>query len=188
MSKSFTSEQKRLLQLLHNLSYIKGEVKLASGKISNFYIDCRKTVLTAEGHFLIGKVFYDIIKRYFPEAKAVGGVVLGAAPIASAISYASFGNNPELPAFYLRKEPKTHGTGKLLEGTVPKGAPVVIVEDVVTTGGSTLKAVEVAKNEGLNPIGVIALIDREENDATAKLLSQIRYVSVFKKSDFSDIS
>jgi len=173
-----------LLQLLLKHSYVEGEVTLASGKKSDFYIDCRQTVLRSDGHAAVGRVFLEVIRERFPEAEAVGGVVLGACPIASAVSLTSSldGGKP-LNAFYLRKEPKAHGMGKLLEGPVAPGTPVVVVEDVVTTGGSTFKAIDAAQAEGLRVLGVIALVDREENDAAAALRARLPFVSIFTRTD-----
>lgn len=178
------TNKEQLLQLLLQYSYIEGEVTLASGKKSDFYIDCRQTVLRPDGHLAVGRVFLEVIRHHFPEAEAVGGVVLGACPIASAVSLTSAldGGKP-LTAFYLRKEPKAHGMGKLLEGPVVPNTPVVVVEDVVTTGGSTFKAIESAKSEGLQVLGVIALVDREENNAAAMLREQLPFVSIFTRTD-----
>jgi orotate phosphoribosyltransferase len=176
-------EQKklRLLELLHRFSFEEKEVTLASGQKSNFYVDCRKTILQAQGHYLVGNIFAQLINSEFPDAKAVGGVVLGAAPIASATSLISY-SNPEissLDAFYLRKEAKGHGNKKLMEGNIAADTPVVIVEDVVTTGGSTIKALKTALNENLKVLGVIALVDREENAGAAKISQQTRFLSLF---------
>ena len=178
------SNREKLLELLVRHSYVEGEVTLASGRKSDFYVDCRRTVLLPDGHLYTGRVFLEIIREHFPDALAVGGVVLGAAPIASAVSLTSVldGGTP-LPAFYLRKEPKGHGLGRLLEGPVAPQTPVVVVEDVVTTGGSTLKAIESARAEGLDVRGVVALVDREENDAHAILSAQVPFVAVFTRTD-----
>jgi orotate phosphoribosyltransferase len=180
--------KQRLLQLLVKHSYIKGEVILASGKKSNFYIDCRKTALLAEGHHLIGTIFLKLIEKEFPQIEAVGGVVLGACPIASAISHYSFIKGNPIPAFYLRKGSKGHGMGKLLEGPVEKGAKVVIVEDVVTTGGSTLRALESARNEGLDVIGVVALMDRQENQGAEKIEKEVPFHAIFTKTDVINLA
>lgn len=154
----------RLLDLLRALSYRQGEVVLASGRKSDFYIDCRQTVLTAEGHFLVGCLFNNAIEERAPAALAVGGISVGADPLASATALMSqFGPRPR-NAFYIRKEPKGHGTGQWLEGrkNLPPGSRVVIVEDVTTTGDSSMKAVDRAQQEGLVVLGIITLVDREE--------------------------
>ncbi|MBU1240770.1 orotate phosphoribosyltransferase [Myxococcota bacterium] len=175
--------KQRLLELLCTHSYIEGTVKLASGKMSDFYVDCRKTALLPEGHHLIGAICHDLITTHFPQAEAVGGVVLGACPLASATSMASFSTKNPLPAFYLRKEAKGHGMGRLLEGPVKPGARVVILEDVVTTGGSTISALESAKVEELEVLGVISLVDRQENNGAALIAREVPYFSIFTKSD-----
>ncbi|MGM0597361.1 MAG: orotate phosphoribosyltransferase [Myxococcota bacterium] len=179
-------KKRRLLELLHRFSFEKKEVTLASGQKSNFYVDCRQTILQAEAHYLIGEIFAQLINNEFPQAKAVGGVVLGAAPIASAASLISYSKPgiSTLDAFYLRKQAKGHGNKKLMEGNIPVDTPVVIVEDVVTTGGSTIKALKTALNENLNVLGVIALVDREENNGAARIAQQTHFVSLFTKSDF----
>ncbi len=160
----------RLLELLRALSYQRREVILSSGRPSDFYIDCKQAILTAEGHFLCGWLVGHLVDRLAPDAIAVGGLTLGADPIASATATLSFlsGRRP-LHAFYLRKEPKAHGTRQWLEGdrAVPPGSPVVIVEDVVTTGASTLLAVSRAQEHGLVVRHVIALCDREEGGREA---------------------
>ncbi|MBU1219768.1 orotate phosphoribosyltransferase [Myxococcota bacterium] len=172
----------RLLELLTELSYVKGEVTLASGKKSDFYIDCRKTILTAEGHWLTGSAFLEIIEEHFPEADAVGGVALGACPIASAVSLLSFTQGKKhLDAFYLRKEPKGHGMGKQLEGNIPAGTKCVIVEDVVTSGGSTLAALELAAKEGLDVAGVVVLVDRQEDSGIEKIRAKVPVVSIYTR-------
>jgi orotate phosphoribosyltransferase len=175
----------RLLELLKKLSYENREVVLASGKPSNFYIDCKQTVLTAEGHYLVGVVICDILANIAPEVRAVGGLTMGADPIASAVATVSFQLGRPLDAFYIRKEPKGHGTQKWLEGdkVVKPGTPVAIVEDVCTTGGSSLKAIERARLHGLEVKRVIALVDREEGgrDAVEK---EAPLTTLFKASDF----
>jgi orotate phosphoribosyltransferase len=141
----------RLLELLTRLSYEQREVTLSSGLKSNFYIDCKQTVLGAEGHFLVGTLFNRLIQEHAPEVEAVGGLTMGADPLASAVSTMSYLSGRPLQAFYVRKEPKGHGTGQWLEGikSLRPGMPVAILEDVVTTGGSALKAIVRAREFGL---------------------------------------
>ena len=175
----------RLLELLTKLSYEEREVILASGKPSNFYIDCKQTVLTAEGHFLVGTLVCDVLAREEPDVKAVGGLTMGADPIASAASTVSFTLGRPIDAFYIRKEPKGHGTQKWLEGdkVVAPGTKVAIVEDVCTTGGSTLKAIERARLHGLDVRRVITLVDREEGGREA-VEKEAPLTALFRKSDF----
>ena len=157
-------ERSRLLEILKEKSYEKREVTLASGRKSDFYIDCKQTTLDAEGAYLTGKLMYEIIDGLNDNIEGAGGLTLGADPIATAVSIASFLAGKPLPAFIIRKEPKGHGTGQWLEGTknLKKGAKVVIVEDVVTTGGSSLKAVKRAEESGLVVELILSLVDRCE--------------------------
>ncbi len=182
---TLAAERARLLELLKRLSYERREVILASGKPSDFYIDCKQTVLTAEGHFLVGTLICDLVENLAPEVRAIGGLTMGADPIASATATVSWHLGRPLDAFYVRKEPKGHGTQKWLEGdkTVRPGTPVAIVEDVCTTGGSTLKAIERARLHGLEVRRVIALVDREEGGREA-VEAVVPFSSLFKKSDF----
>jgi orotate phosphoribosyltransferase len=175
----------RLLELLTKLSYEEREVILASGKPSNFYIDCKQTVLTAEGHFLVGTLICDVLARESPDVQAIGGLTMGADPIASATATVSWSLGRPLDAFYIRKEPKGHGTQKWLEGdkVVKPGTPVAIVEDVCTTGGSTLKAIERARLHGLEVRRVITLVDREEG-GREPVEKEAPMTALFKKSDF----
>src|SRR5713226_4629919 len=116
ISESLERDRLRLLELLKELSYEKRKVTLTSGKESDFYIDCKRTALTAEGHFLIGRLLFAEVRRQSPEARAVGGLTLGADPLASAVSLTSYLAGHPLPAFIVRKEPKGHGTGQWIEG------------------------------------------------------------------------
>ncbi|MFZ4855701.1 MAG: orotate phosphoribosyltransferase [Desulfuromonadaceae bacterium] len=157
------SEREQLKKIIMELSYEKRLVTLASGRQSDFYFDGKQTTLHAEGGFLVGKLFYDAIKDV-EGVQAVGGITLGADPIATATSIAAHLAGQSMHAFIIRKEPKGHGTGQWLEGrkNLPAGTRVVIVEDVVTTGGSSMKAVRRAEEEGLVVLGIVTLVDREE--------------------------
>jgi len=139
--------------------------RLASGKMSNYYIDCRKATHSAEGKHIIGTIIFELIKG--TRAQAVGGLTMGADPIACSVSHISYLNNSPLSSFTVRKEPKAHGLKNQVEGDVQAGDRVVIVEDVITTGGSTIKAIEAAQREGLEVVKVIALVDREEGGRQA---------------------
>ena len=157
------SEREQLKKIILELSYEKRLVKLASGRESDFYFDGKQTTLHAVGGYLTGKLFYEAIKEV-PGVQAIGGITMGADPIATATSIAAYLDGKPLHAFIIRKEPKGHGTGQWLEGrkNLPPGTKVVIVEDVVTTGGSSMKAVNRAKEEGLDVLGIVSLVDREE--------------------------
>ncbi|WP_298436937.1 orotate phosphoribosyltransferase [Geobacter sp.] len=157
------TDKERLKQIVLELSYEKRKVILASGRESDFYFDGKQTTLHAEGGLLVGKLFYEAIKDV-EGVHGVGGITLGADPIATATSIAAYLDGRPVHAFIIRKEPKGHGTGQWLEGrkNLPPGSKVVIVEDVVTTGGSSMKAVRRAEEEGLVVLGIVSLVDREE--------------------------
>ena len=157
------TDREKLKSIILEMSYEKRLVTLASGRQSDFYFDGKQTTLHAEGGWLVGKLFYEAIKDV-EGVQAVGGITLGADPIATATSIAALHDGKPMHAFIIRKEPKGHGTGQWLEGrkNLPKGSRVVIVEDVTTTGGSSMKAVERAREEGLEVVGIVTLVDREE--------------------------
>lgn len=157
------TDREKLKSIILEMSYEKRLVTLASGRQSDFYFDGKQTTLHAEGGWLVGKLFYEAIKDV-EGVQAVGGITLGADPIATATSIAALYDGKPMHAFIIRKEPKGHGTGQWLEGrkNLPPGTKVIIVEDVVTTGGSSMKAVNRAKEEGLDVLGIVALVDREE--------------------------
>jgi orotate phosphoribosyltransferase len=182
---SVAAARARLLELLRELSYAEREVTLASGAKSSFYIDCKQTALTAEGHFLIGRLMHELVRREAPTARAIGGLTMGADPIASAVATYSFAAGDPLDAFYVRKEPKGHGTQAWIEGDrrVVPGTPVVIVEDVCTTGGSALKAIERARLHGLVVQRVTALVDREEGGREA-IEREAPFSPLFVRGDF----
>ncbi|HLO26979.1 MAG TPA: orotate phosphoribosyltransferase [Geobacteraceae bacterium] len=157
------AERETLKEIILKLSYEKRLVTLASGRQSDFYFDGKQTTLHATGGLLVGKLFYEAIKDV-EGVQGVGGITLGADPIATATSIAACLAGTPMHAFIIRKEPKGHGTGQWLEGrkNLPPGSKVVIVEDVVTTGGSSMKAVRRAEEEGLQVLGIVTLVDREE--------------------------
>ena len=175
----------RLLELLTRLSYEQREVTLSSGLKSNFYIDCKQTVLGAEGHFLTGTLMCNVIEQRAPQVEAVGGLTMGADPLASAVSTISYLRGRPLQAFYVRKEAKGHGTGQWLEGikSLRPGMPVAILEDVVTTGGSALKAIARAREFGLQVALIVGLVDREEGGREA-LEKEAPLVTLFRRRDF----
>ena len=151
----------RLIELLREKSYRRTRVVLASGRESDFYVDARQTTLHAEGSFLIGSLVFDMLR---PDVVGVGGLTMGADPVASAVATVSFTRGRPVHAFLVRKEPKGHGTQTWVEGraNLPAGSPVAIVEDTTTTGGSLLRAVDRAELEGLCVVQFITVVDREE--------------------------
>jgi len=182
---SFARHHGRLLELLRELAYEQREVTLASGKKSNFYIDTKQVSLTAEGHFLVGQLLRGVVEHEAPEAEAIGGMTMGADPLASATSLTSFVAGKPLAAFYVRKEAKGHGTGAFLEGmkSLRPGMPVVVLEDVVTTGGSTLEAIERVRGAELDVRHVVALVDRQEGGREA-IEREAPFTALFTRGDF----
>jgi orotate phosphoribosyltransferase len=153
----------RLVQLIFEkaFKYSKEPVfKLVSGRMSNYYFNCKAVTLHPEGMHLIGNIIYDMIKE--SGAKGIGGLTLGADPIADAVAYTSYLREDPVEAFVVRKTAKAHGTMQWIEGNVTTGDKVVIVDDVITTGKSTIEAINKAKEAGLDIVQVIALIDRQE--------------------------
>jgi len=151
-----------LLSLLAERSARRGQFTLASGRQSTLYIDARLTTMSPDGLALIGPLALAAISEAGWGVDAVGGLTLGADPVSYAIAYASAATSRPLRAFTVRKEPKTHGTGRLIEGPFREGDRVVVVEDVITTGGSALRAVEAIRAARGIVVGVLALVDREE--------------------------
>jgi orotate phosphoribosyltransferase len=160
------TEHQRLLQLLATRSARRGQFTLASGRQSTLYIDARLTTMSPDGLVLIGTLGLAKIRHRW-SANSIGGLTLGADPIAYAISYASATDVNPLRAFTVRKEAKMHGTGKLIEGPFQPGDHTVVIEDVITTGGSALKAVAAIQAAGGAIEGVLALVDREEGGREA---------------------
>ncbi|MGA7742273.1 MAG: orotate phosphoribosyltransferase [Polyangia bacterium] len=181
----FERNRARLLDLLRQLAYEEREVILASGQKSNFYIDCKQAVLGAEGHFLVGWLFNRLIAENAPEVEAVGGLTMGADPLASAVATVSYLGGRPLDAFYVRKEAKGHGTAQWLEGRklLRPGMPVAILEDVVTTGGSALKAIARAREFGLKVSLIVGLVDREEGGREV-LQREAPLQTLFRRREF----
>lgn len=169
--RSMETMKRRLVELILERTFRFTEeptFKLASGTMSSYYFNCKPTTLNAEGMYLTGNLLFDLIKkRKSWNAKGVGGLTLGADPLANAIAYTSYLKGEPLESFVVRKEPKKHGTMLWIEGNVKKGDRVVIVEDVITTGGSTIKAIDRAKKSGLRILGVVVFIDRQEGGKEA---------------------
>ena len=163
-------------------SFRLGEFKLSSGGTSDYYIDCRTTTLDARGAQLVGQVFLDEMRAQGWHADAIGGLTMGADPIVVAVAVIS----GTLHGFLVRKAEKQHGTGQRIEGFHEKGARVVIVDDVCTTGGSTVQAIEAAREFGFKIAGVMCLVEREEAKGRAnveKAAAPAPFVAVFTASD-----
>ena len=156
-----------LCRLLRELSVSVGSFTLASGRQSSYYIDARRTTMSSQGIYLIGTVGLHAIREAGWGADAVGGLTLGADPVAYAVARASVDAPPPVEAFTVRKEAKAHGAKRRIEGRFEKGMAVVVVEDVVTTGGSALNAIEAVRDGGANVLGVLAVVERDEGGREA---------------------
>ena len=156
------TDHDRLVQLLATRSARRGQFTLASGKESTLYIDARITTMSPDGLTVIGSLGFRALETSGWHPDSVGGLTLGADPIAYAIAYASAATSSPLRAFTVRKEAKSHGTGKLIEGPFNSSDRVAVVEDVITSGGSALKAIEAITAAGATVVGILALVDREE--------------------------
>ncbi|MDA8431599.1 MAG: orotate phosphoribosyltransferase [Nitrospiraceae bacterium] len=155
--------KERLIELLIEKAFKYSEepvFKLVSGRMSNYYFNCKAVTLHPEGMHLIGNLIFDMIRD--SGAKGIGGLTLGADPIADAAAYTSYLKQAPVEAFVVRKSAKSHGTMQWIEGNIQRGDRVVIVDDVITTGKSTIEAIEKAKEAGLDIVKVIALVDRQE--------------------------
>src|SRR3990172_7500147 len=178
------SDRERFLALLKEKSYERRKVILTSGRESDFYIDCKQATLTAEGAFLCGRLFCEMLEKgSWPEA--VGGITLGADPIVTAVSLTSALRGRPIPAFIIRKEPKKHGTAQWVEGTknLRPGMRVAILEDVVTTGASTMRAIERSVGSGLVVARVLCLVDRNEGGSEAVAAAGYRVEPMFLRED-----
>ena len=207
-----TDTRTTLLDLIATHSFKLGDFTLASGQKSDYYIDCRITTLHAEGGRLSGLLLYDLIREHAPHAEAVGGLTMGADPLvsntasASAWALADFNEIRELsdalelsanersdegPAptlihgFLVRKAEKTHGTGRRIEGFLKPGAHVVIVDDVCTTGGSTITAIEATREAGMHVAGVLCLVDREQGGRAniEATIPNVPFIAAFTAND-----
>jgi orotate phosphoribosyltransferase len=173
-----SSSRQDLLRLLAHKSFKLGEFKLSSGGTSDYYIDCRTTTLDAKGARLTGEVFAEEIRKRGWKAQAIGGLTMGADPIVAAVSVVT----GELHGFLVRKAEKQHGTLQRIEGFRERGAQVVIVDDVCTTGASTVQAIEAAREFGFKVVGAMCLVEREEANGrpnVEKAATPASFVSIF---------
>ena len=175
----------RLLRLLRERALRRGEVRLASGRQSDWFVDCKQAVLGAEGHVLVGEALLEAIERLPERPVAVAGVELGGCSLASAVATLSWQRGRPLDAIYVRKAAKEHGSRRSCEGDdhLPAGAPVVVLEDVLTTGGSALRAVERLTERGHRPVGVVALVDRGEGGRQAIEAAGLPVVACYGRAD-----
>lgn len=174
-------DRDRLKDLLLEHSLMFGDFTLASGKKSRFYFDSKKTTLLPEGAYLTAVEVLHLLRSNGVRADAIGGLTLGADPIVCPVAALSHVEGPPLRAFIVRKEAKEHGTGRRIEGRLEPGSRVVIVDDVVTTAGSTLKAIEAAEEAGHEVCAVVCVVDREEGGT--ERLSKWPFFPIFRRSE-----
>lgn len=174
----------RLIELIIEKAFKYSEkpvFKLVSGRMSNYYFNCKAVTLHPEGMYLIGNLIFDLIKDL--NIRGIGGLTLGADPIAYATSYTSYLRGKSVEAFIVRKTPKSHGTMQWIEGNVKKGDKAVIVDDVITTGKSTIEAITRSNEAGLEVVKVIALIDRQEGGREAVETFGYKLISIITKDE-----
>lgn len=177
-------ERERLKDLIREKALNVAEepiFKLSSGRLSRYYIDLKRITFDPEGAYLVGKLVYLAIRELKPDG--VGGLTLGADPIAYAVCFVSYLEGNPIKPFVVRKEPKAHGMGRQVEGILKKGDRVVVLEDVITTGSSALKAVEACKREGYRVLGVYAVVDREEGGRENLKAQGLEVYSLFSLSE-----
>ena len=175
---SIVPSRTRLIELLREKSFRTGEFTLASGEKSNIYIDCRTTTMHAEGLYQVGHLGWEMIDASGLNPDGVGGLTMGADPVAYAIAYTSWLGADPVHAFSVRKSPKDHGTGKRIEGSFREGSRVVVVEDVVTSGASVLEACDVVHAHGGEVLAVLSVVDREEGGRRAIESAGYRFLSL----------
>lgn len=173
------SDRDRLRDLLARRSVRLGEFTLASGASSPYYVDARRTTMCAEGQYLTGRVCLAALREADVRATHVGGLTMGADPVAYAIARESFVSGPVLDGFSVRKQAKAHGTGQRIEGGLPNDARCVVVEDSMTTGGSALKAIEAVEAHGATVVAVLTVVDREEGGRARLEEAGYPLISVF---------
>ena len=186
-TRSSTADRVRLVEIIKARSFQTGaEMKLASGRTSSFYFNMKPTMLNPEGGFLIAQLILDALEG--TDADWIGGLEMGAVPIAAAVAAQSHARGRRLAAFFVRKQAKEHGTKSLVEGLAAgetlKGKPVVIVEDVTTTGGSALKAVEAVRAEGAEVVRIITIVDRQEGAAATFRAAGLPFAPLLTIQDF----
>jgi orotate phosphoribosyltransferase len=172
-----------LVQLLALRSARRGEFMLASGRPSTLYIDARLTTMSPEGLTIIGSLGLRALQDAHWNVESVGGLTLGADPIAYAIAYASAATDAPIRAFTVRKETKPHGMGRLIEGPFKTGDRVAVIEDVITTGASALRAAQAIRDAGGDVAGVLAVVDREEGGRQALEMNGLRVIALTRASD-----
>ncbi len=184
MTMEETDFRKKLLDQLARKSLKFGDFILTSGRKSNYYLNCKKVTRTAEGMFLLGNLLYNEIRKISGEIDGIGGMTMGADPICDAVSLISYMKDDTIESIIVRKERKAHGAQSLIEGNTENIKKIVVIDDVVTTGGSTIKAIEAFENETDFEIkGVFALVDRQEGGADNLAKKNYPYQPVFTKDE-----
>ncbi len=185
--------REEILELVYKKAYQRRWVRLASGRVSDFYVDCRQVTLLAEGVYKLARYILDFIRREKLSVKAVGGPVMGAVPLAAAVSllsYRDFLRDPSfcfLDTFFIRSEPKGHGTGKQVEGPVlGEGTPVLVLDDVLTTGGSVLKAIGILQETGCLVKKVLVIVDRQEGGRENLEKEGLEVVSILTRENLEN--
>jgi len=174
------THRERLLELLRERSLRVGDFVLASGAKSTYYVDCRKTTMHAEGQVLVGQLMWELLRSSGLDPSGVGGLTMGADPVAYSVAYTSWLTGEPVHAFSVRKQAKEHGTGRRIEGCFESGQRVVVIEDVITSGGSALEACAAVEAEGGEVIGVLSLLDRESGGREKLQHAGYRVLSLFR--------
>lgn len=184
-SRVFEEKRARLREIVREKSVITGEITLSSGATSQFYFDMRRTACDPEGSNLIAELILDLLAG--EDVDYIGGLEVGAVPIVACVSQKSFQAGRPIPAFYVRKTPKEHGTRKAIEGQIVKDSRVAIVDDVTTSGGSALKAIEAAREFGCTVVKVITVVDRLEGAAERFAAEGCSFAALLTADEF-DVS
>jgi orotate phosphoribosyltransferase len=179
--KFIEQEEHRLLHLIRERAYRTGDFTLSSGQASKYYIDVKQVSLDPEGAWLIGTLLFNLLPK---DTVAIGGLTMGADPLATAVSMVSYLKEKPMNAFLVRKEPKGYGKNAQVESPpIPEGSGVIILEDVVTTGGSALKAVDAVRNMGWKVLGILAVVDREQGGEELYHAANIPFRALFSISE-----
>ena len=177
--------KKALFKVLQEKSFVRGKVILSSGKESHYYLDCKPTTLDPFGSYVAASLLCQEIKKIRDQGKivdAIGGMMIGADPIVGAVAAMSYLQKSPIRAFIVRKEPKAHGRMRSIEGNLPEGSRVIILDDVITTGDSTLKAVQAVEEQSCAVVKILCLVDRDEGAEEA--FRGYDYEPLFRAGDF----
>jgi orotate phosphoribosyltransferase len=176
------TNREKLLSLIQNRAFMRGEVKLSSGQKSDFYVDGKMIEMHPLGAYLIGEALFEQVEGM--GVNAVGGLAIGAVPLVTSLAVSChLHGRDDIEGFFVREEAKSHGTMKTIEGKLPEGARVVIVDDVVTSGNSVLKAVEAVEGKGATVVAIVAIVDRDAGAKEFFAAKGYRYESIFTKQD-----